>query len=40
VAAPVFANIMEGSLRALGVPPDTALKPVHVDESMIVREGV
>ncbi|MBI3140581.1 MAG: penicillin-binding protein 2 [Rhodocyclales bacterium] len=30
VAAPVFAQVMAGSLRALGVAPDAPLKPVHV----------
>jgi len=28
VAAPVFAAIMSGSLRLLGVPPDAAMKPI------------
>jgi cell division protein FtsI (penicillin-binding protein 3) len=28
VAAPVFARVMEGSLRALGVAPDAPMKPV------------
>ena len=28
VAAPVFAKVMEGALRALGVPPDAPMKPV------------
>ncbi|MBM3347864.1 MAG: penicillin-binding protein 2, partial [Betaproteobacteria bacterium] len=28
VAAPVFAKVMEGSLRKLGVPPDAPMKPI------------
>ena len=28
VAAPVFARVMEGALRALGVPPDAPMKAV------------
>jgi cell division protein FtsI (penicillin-binding protein 3) len=28
VAAPVFAKIMEGALRTLGVPPDAPMKPI------------
>jgi cell division protein FtsI (penicillin-binding protein 3) len=30
VAAPLFAKVMEGSLRALGVPPDAPMKPVEL----------
>ena len=30
VAAPVFAQVMAGSLRTLGVAPDAPLKPVQV----------
>lgn len=30
VAAPVFAQVMSGSLRALGVPPDAPIVPVQV----------
>lgn len=30
VAAPVFAQVMAGSLRTLGVPPDAPLRPVQV----------
>lgn len=30
VAAPVFARIVEGSLRALGVAPDAPLTPLHL----------
>ena len=28
VAAPVFAKVMEGALRTLGVPPDAPMKPI------------
>ena len=30
VAAPVFAQLMAGALRTLGVPQDTAMKPVDL----------
>jgi cell division protein FtsI (penicillin-binding protein 3) len=30
VAAPVFAQVMAGSLRSLGVAPDAPLKPLQV----------
>jgi cell division protein FtsI (penicillin-binding protein 3) len=30
VAAPAFAQVMAGSLRALGVPPDTDMRPLIV----------
>ena len=30
VAAPVFAKIMEGALRTLGVPPDAPMKPIQL----------
>jgi cell division protein FtsI (penicillin-binding protein 3) len=38
VAAPVFAQVMAGSLRTLGVPPDAPLKPLLMAEA--VKEGV
>jgi cell division protein FtsI (penicillin-binding protein 3) len=38
VAAPVFAQVMAGALRTLGVPPDAPLKPVVLAEA--VKEGV
>jgi len=38
VAAPVFAQVMAGALRALGVAPDTPLKPLLLAEA--VKEGV
>ena len=30
VAAPVFAKVMEGALRTLGVPPDAPMKPIQL----------
>ena len=30
VAAPIFARIMEGALRTLGVPPDAPMKPIQL----------
>jgi cell division protein FtsI (penicillin-binding protein 3) len=38
VAAPVFAQVMAGALRTLGVPQDAPLKPVLMAEA--VKEGV
>lgn len=38
VAGPVFAQIMAGALRTLGVPPDAPLKPLKMAEA--VKEGV
>ncbi|MDP2811087.1 MAG: penicillin-binding protein 2 [Rhodocyclaceae bacterium] len=38
VAAPVFAQIMAGALRTLGVPPDAPLKPLLMAEA--AKEGV
>jgi cell division protein FtsI (penicillin-binding protein 3) len=40
VAAPVFAQVMAGSLRTLGVPTDAPLKPVAVPETGYVRESM
>ena len=34
VAAPVFAQVMAGALRTLGVPPDAPLKPVLMAEAV------
>ena len=39
VAAPVFAQVMAGSLRALGVAADAPLKPLVVANAEMVREG-
>lgn len=42
VAAPVFARITEGALRALGVSPDAPLAPLHFadkDDKPLVRKG-
>lgn len=39
VAAPVFAQVMSGSLRALGVPPDAPIVPVQVARAS-VAEGM
>jgi cell division protein FtsI (penicillin-binding protein 3) len=38
VAAPVFAQVMAGALRTLGIPQDAPLKPVLMAEA--VKEGV
>ena len=38
VAAPVFAQVMAGSLRALGVAADAPLKPLVVANAEPVRE--
>jgi cell division protein FtsI (penicillin-binding protein 3) len=38
VAAPVFAQVMSGSLRALGVASDAPLKPLVVANAAPVRE--
>jgi cell division protein FtsI (penicillin-binding protein 3) len=38
VAAPVFAEVMSGSLRTLGVPQDLQLKPLIMAEA--IKEGV
>ncbi|MGE5466254.1 MAG: peptidoglycan D,D-transpeptidase FtsI family protein [Ignavibacteria bacterium] len=40
VAAPVFARVMEGSLRTLGVPTDAPLKPLNVADAPFVREAM
>jgi cell division protein FtsI (penicillin-binding protein 3) len=33
VAAPVFANVMSGALRLLGVPPDAPMRPIEAPSS-------
>jgi cell division protein FtsI (penicillin-binding protein 3) len=38
VAAPVFSQVMAGSLRALGVAPDAPLKPLILTSAEPVRE--
>ncbi|MCF8199450.1 MAG: penicillin-binding protein 2 [Sulfuritalea sp.] len=38
VAAPVFASVMAGSLRSLGVAPDAPLKPLLMTSADTVRE--
>lgn len=38
VAAPVFANVMAGSLRTLGVPPDDTVKPLQMANAPAVPE--
>ncbi|GAA5177939.1 penicillin-binding protein 2 [Niveibacterium umoris] len=44
VAAPVFSELMAGSLRALGVPPDAPLRPMQVAQTQRsdadVKEGM
>jgi cell division protein FtsI (penicillin-binding protein 3) len=41
VAAPVFAQVVGGALRTLGVPPDAPLKPLQVaSEADAVRESM
>jgi cell division protein FtsI (penicillin-binding protein 3) len=41
VAAPVFANVMAGALRILGVAPDAPMKPIEMPtRALEVREGV
>ena len=41
VAAPVFATVMSGALRSLGVPPDAPMKPVELPpEGREVRESI
>jgi cell division protein FtsI (penicillin-binding protein 3) len=40
VSAPVFAQVMQGALRSLGVPPDAPMQPVEVPgEGDEVKEG-
>ena len=38
VAAPVFANVMSGALRTLGVTPDATLRPLQVAIAAPVKE--
>jgi cell division protein FtsI (penicillin-binding protein 3) len=41
VAGPVFAQVMAGALRTLGVPHDAPLKPVQLGaEDQQVRESM
>jgi cell division protein FtsI (penicillin-binding protein 3) len=41
VAAPVFAKVMEGALRNLGVAPDAPMKPVELPpESERIEESI
>ena len=41
VAAPVFAKIMEGALRTLGVPPDAPMKPIQLPAAGLeVQESI
>ena len=41
VAAPVFAQVMAGALRTLGVPQDAPLRPIQLgDETQQVRESM
>ena len=38
VAAPVFAQVMEGALRTLGVPQDVPLRPVKMAGAPVKEE--
>jgi cell division protein FtsI (penicillin-binding protein 3) len=38
VAAPVFAQVMAGSLRTLGIQPDAPLKPLLMTAAEPARE--
>ena len=40
VAAPVFSRVMEGALRALGVPPDAPMKPIELPAGSQVDESL
>ena len=40
VAAPVFARVMEGALRALGVSPDAPMKPVELPAGAQIDESI
>jgi cell division protein FtsI (penicillin-binding protein 3) len=39
VAAPVFAQVMAGALRAMGIKPDAPLKPLQVASLQEIQEG-
>lgn len=40
VAAPVFADIMSGSLRAIGAQPDAPIKPLIMAKAPVIEEGM
>ncbi|MBK9521711.1 MAG: penicillin-binding protein 2 [Rhodocyclaceae bacterium] len=40
VAAPVFAGVMAGALRSLGVAPDAPLAPLQIANAELVKEGI
>ena len=40
VAAPVFAQVMSGALRTLGVPTDAPLKPLQVADTSAVKDDM
>ena len=40
VAAPVFASVMAGALRSLGVAPDAPLAPLQIANAEVVKEGI
>lgn len=40
VAAPVFAKVMSGALRSLGVAPDATLAPLQTANAEVVKEGI
>ena len=40
VAAPVFASVMAGALRSLGVAPDAPLAPLQLANVEVVKEGI
>ena len=41
VAAPVFARVMEGALRLIGVPPDAPMKPIELPQpGQEVKESI
>jgi cell division protein FtsI (penicillin-binding protein 3) len=39
VAAPVFAQVMQGALRLMAVPHDAPLDPIPADEADEARES-
>lgn len=40
VAAPVFAEVMSGALRTLGIATDAPLKPLQINDAETIREGM